>query len=126
MEAERRHQELRATTEPDADDNAYAAALEAIERLFLEQQARIYAETEAARVAAEESDFKDHRSISRSAAHAARISWEADEQVARLKRRLDELYQERVVEPIMEARRISSKMEEVNRTHFRRRVTDHP
>ena len=111
--------------EPEVSDDAYAAALEAVERLFLDKQARISAETEAARVAARESDYKDHRSISRSVTHAVQISWEADEQVASLKRRLDELYEERVVEPIMEARRLSSKMEKLNSTRFQRRITDH-
>ena len=111
--------------EPEVSDDAYAAALEAVERLFLDQQARIFAQTEAARVAARESDFKDHRSISRSVTKAAQISWEADEQVASLKRRLDELYEERVVEPIMEARRLSSTMEKLNSTRFQRRITDH-
>jgi len=111
--------------EPEIIDDAYAAALEAVERLFLDKQARISAETEAARVAARESDYKDHRSISRSVTHAVQISWEADEQVASLKRRLDELYEERVVEPIMEARRLSSKMEKLNITRFQRRITDH-
>ena len=74
--------------------------MEAIERLFLEQRARITAEMEAARAAAEKSDFKDHESISRAAARAAQVSWEADEQMIVLKQRLDKLYQERVVEPI--------------------------
>ena len=45
--------------EPEIIDDAYAAALEAVEQLFLDQQARISAELEAARVAARESDFKD-------------------------------------------------------------------
>ena len=112
--------------EPEASDDAYAAALEAVERLFLDKQARISAETEAARVAARVSDYKDHRSISRSVTHAAvQVSWEADEQVASLKQRLDELYEERVVEPIMEARRLSSTMEKLNSTRFQRRITDH-
>ncbi len=48
-----------AAAKQDADD-AYALALEAIERLFLEQRARITAETEVARAGAQESDFKDH------------------------------------------------------------------
>jgi hypothetical protein len=111
--------------EPEVGDDAYAAVLEAVERLFLDQKVRISAETEAARVAAEESDFKDHRSISRSVVHAVQISWEADEQVASLKRRLDELYEERVVEPIMETRRLTYEMDKLNSKRFQRRVTDH-
>lgn len=111
---------------PEAADggDAYALALEVFERLFLDQQARIAAEMEAARAAAEESDYKDYKSISHAAARAARVSWEADGQIAGLKQRLDELYQARVVEPIMEVRRLSSKMEEHNRNLFRRRVGD--
>ncbi len=53
-----------AVAKQDADD-AHVLALEAIEQLFLEQRARITAEMEAARAAAEEGDFKDHESISR-------------------------------------------------------------
>ena len=114
-----------AVAKQDADD-AYALALEAVERLFLEQRARITAETEVARAAAQESDFKDHESISRAAAQAAQVSWEADDQMIVLKQRLDKLYQERVVEPIMELRRLSAKMEERNRKRFRRRIGDRP
>ena len=110
--------------EPEIIDDAYAAALEAVEQLFLDQQARISAELEAASVAARESDFNDHRSISRSVTKAALISWEADEQVGSLKRRLDELYEERVAEPIMAARRLASKVEKLNSTRFKRRLTD--
>lgn len=104
--------------------DAYALALEALEQLFLEQRARISAEMEAAVATAEQSDFEDYASISRAAARAAQASWEADDQVAGLKKRLDDLYQERVVEPIMEIRRLSTKMEERNRSLFRRRVGD--
>lgn len=105
-------------------EDDYALALEAIERLFLEQQSRIAEEMASAQAAAEESDFKDYRSISSAATRAARVSWEADDQIAGLKKRLDELYQERVVEPIMEIRKLSTKMEERNRSLFRRRVGD--
>lgn len=105
-------------------DAAYASALEAIERLFLDQRARILAETQAALAAARRNDIADDRVITRAAARAARISWEADEQVDSLKRRLDDLCRERVVEPIMEIRKISAEMEKRNRKVFRRRIGD--
>lgn len=113
---------VEAAAEPSKD--AYALALEAIERLFFEQRARIIEELESAHTAAEESGFKDYKSISSAAARAARVSWDADDQIASLKKRLDELYQERVVEPIMELRQLSTKMEERNRNLFRRRLGD--
>jgi hypothetical protein len=47
------------------------------------------AEMEAARAVAEESNFTDHRSNSRT----AQASWKTDDQMAGLKQRLDELYQ---------------------------------
>lgn len=106
------------------DKDAYTLALEAFERLFLEQRALITEEMESARAAAEERGFEDYKSISSAAARAARVSWDADDQMAGLKKRLDELYQERVVEPIMEIRQLSAKMEERNRNLFRRRVGD--
>jgi hypothetical protein len=115
----------KATGQEDTSD-AYALALKAIEQLFLEQNAQIAKELEEARAAAERSDFADHGSISHAAVRAARISWEADEQMARIKQRLDELYQERVVEPIMEVRLLSATMEERNSKCFRRRVGDAP
>ena len=110
----------------DNDDEAYARASEAVERMFLGHRARISERMEEARVAAEQSGFADHKRIARAAADAARVSWEADEQMAALKLRLDELYRERVVDPIMEIRRLSAQMEERNRKHFRRRVGDVP
>ncbi len=109
----------------DATD-AYALVLKVIEQLFLEQQAQISAEMEAARAAAEKSDFEDHESISRAASCAARVLWEADDQMASLKQRLDKLYQEMVVEPVMEVRWLSTKMQERNRKRFRRRIGDRP
>lgn len=117
---------LEAVTEQHDAKDAYVLALEAIEHLFIEQRARIAAEIEQARAAAEKSDFEDHRNMSRAASRAAQISWEADEQIAGLKQRLDELYQERVVKPIMEARQLSSEMEKRNRHRFHRRVGDVP
>lgn len=39
-----------------------------------------------------------------------------------LKKRLDELYHERIVESIMEVRRFSMEMEKRNRKRFRRRI----
>ena len=39
--------------------------------------------------------------------------------MAALKQRLDELHRVRVVEPIMEIRRLSVEMEKRNRKHFR-------
>lgn len=113
-----------ASANQDAD--AYALALEAIERLFLEQRARIAAEMEAARAAAEKSDFKDHESISRAAAGAAQVSWEADEQMSVLKQRLDKLYQERVVEPIWSSGDSRPRWKSAYRTRFRRRIGDRP
>ena len=110
----------------DANDEAYTQALKAVECLFLKQQAKITEKMEEAHAAVEQSGFADHRRIARAAAHAARVSWEADEQMAVLKQRLDELYRERVVEPIIEIRRLSAEMERRNRKHFRRRVGDVP
>ena len=107
-------------------NDAYTLAMEAIERLFLEQQARIAAEKKAAHAAAEESDFANYKKIADAASRAARISWEADDQMASLKKRLDELYHERIVEPIMEVRRFSMEMEKRNRKRFRRRIGDLP
>ncbi len=112
--------------EQDNDDEAYAQALEAVGRMFLEHRARISEQMEEARAAAEQGGFADHRRIARAAARAARVSWEADEQMAALKLRLDELYRERVVDPIMEVRRLSVEMEKRNMKDFRRRVGDVP
>ena len=107
-------------------DEAYAQALKAVERLFLKHQARIVEQGEEARVAAEQSDFADHRMLSHAAARATNEAWDADEQMSALKQRLDELYRERVVEPIMKIRRLSEEMEQRNRKHFSRRVGDVP
>ena len=104
--------------------DAYTLALKALEQLFEEQRSQIATEREAALAAAEKTNFEDHESISRAASRAARISWEADEQLHVLKQRLDELYHERIIEPITEIRHLSSRMEKHNRHHFRRRVGD--
>lgn len=122
MEDERRHQGQVAVAE--GEEGAYATALAAMEGLFLEQRARIAAELEAARAMAEGSDYGDDRRIARAAARAARVSWEADDQLAALKRRLDALYEERVSGPIMEVRQVSLKMEERNKRRFNRRISD--
>jgi hypothetical protein len=104
--------------------DAYTLALKAIEQLFEEQHSRISTQREAALAAAENTNFEDYESISSAASRAALISWEADEQVLALKKRLDELHHERIVEPIMEIRRLSSSMEKHNKNRFRRRVGD--
>ena len=110
----------------DNKDEAYAQALKAVERMFLNQRARIVELTEEALASAEQSGSADRRTLKRAAAHAEKLSWEADEQMAALKQRLDELHRVRVVEPIMEIRRLSVEMEKRNRKHFRRRVGDLP
>ena len=110
----------------DNKDEAYTQALKAVERMFLKQRARIVELTEEALASTEQSGFADRRTLKRAAAHAEKVSWEADEQVAALKQRLDELHRARVVEPIMEIRRLSVEMEKRNRKHFRRRVGDLP
>ena len=104
--------------------DAYTFALKAIEQLFEEQRSQIATQREAALAAAEKTNFEDYESISRAASRAALISWEADEQLLALKKRLDELHHERIVEPIMEIRRLSSSMEKNNKSRFRRRVGD--
>ena len=110
----------------DNKDEAYAQALKAVEHMFSKQRARIVELTEEALASAEQGGFADSRTLTRAAAHAEKVSWEADEQVAALKQRLDELHRVRVVEPIMEIRRLSVEMEKRNRKHFRRRVGDLP
>jgi hypothetical protein len=72
--------------------DAYTLALKALEQLFEEQRSQIATQREAALAAAEKTNFEDHESISRAASRAARISWEADEQLHVLKQQLDELY----------------------------------
>ena len=104
--------------------DAYTFALKAIEQLFEEQRSQIVTEREAALAVAEKTNYEDRESISRAASRAALISWEADEQLLALKKRLDELHHERIVEPIMEIRRLSSSMEKNNKSRFRRRVGD--
>ncbi len=104
--------------------DAFTLALKAMEQLFEEQRSRIATEREAALAAAEKTTFEDYESISRAASRAARISWEADEQLLVLKQRLDELHNERIVEPIMEIRNLSSRMEKHNRHRFQRRIGD--
>ena len=104
--------------------DAYTLALKAMEQLFEEQRSQIATEREAALAAAEKTNFEDHESISRAASRAARISWEADELLHVLKQRLDELHHERIVEPIMEIRHLSSRMQKHNRDLFRRRIGD--
>jgi hypothetical protein len=110
----------------DNKDEAYAQASKAVERMFLKQRARIVELTEEALASAEQSGSADRRTLKRAAAHAEKVSWEADEQMAALKQRLDELHRVRVVEPIMEIRRLSVEMEKRNRKHFGRRVGDLP
>ena len=110
----------------DNKDEAYAQALKAVEHMFSKQRARIVELTEEALASAEQGGFADSRTLTRAAADAEKVSWEADEQVAALKQRLDELHRVRVVEPIMEIRRLSVEMEKRNRKHFRRRVGDLP
>jgi uncharacterized tellurite resistance protein B-like protein len=112
--------------EQDNKDEAYTQALKAVEGMFMKQRARIVEQLEEALDSVEQNGFADHRTLARAAAHAQKESWEADEQVFALKRRLDELHRVRVVEPIMEIRRLSVEMEKRNRKHFRRRVGDLP